>query len=1154
MSSNVMNTTPQKFRGFYYLPKFPRGTLKVKDLDPNDENIKREAMRWANQGTDPKDLGYPVLDTGSPRVENIKLMDSIQNFKVYRYNLKNVNTLEEYYKLAKSGAESYSQGATLKLYFKAISGSGFQFRTCKEDYLETYEDFQEFIEDVFKGRVEGSGGVNQNQYYLFLDFFDLNTYTIEGDGSADNILFHCKEFKDGRCWADCLDFIGGKNEEHNDRKYRNYDDFIAKVNSIARDKKINVNVISNSFKLSSVGTKNIRKFDKIKSTAKGKSIYSNNGCKKIVNRIGPARVLTANKLLMSRSKEISLNILSKIEEGEEEPIYIVYDAIRCHYDIITELEFNDIYLSYQNIVYRQKTTKEGDIFYDPIYASKQLNTMNQAKMAKYQKYRIYWDLETVIDENHKNVMIPYSISWAMLNEDLEKELSDIDWGKDITPEEQQTRIKNFIKKNCHFRLGYDCLKDFVHWMIENQADKRFELVSFNGSCFDNFLLLDYLLTPENDTPFEFGVNDVFYNGSSVLNMRIGKRHKVFDLARHVVGSLASNCEGFGVSTLAKTSFDHHHAQKLHDRGELIQYMTGKPDLEEYNIRDVLSLAIVYERYRKALEANPITATYSQNLEDFPTIGGLVWDIMKKYWSKTKLEQGIKKKKDKIRFPKLTHEQYRAILDYKSAGRVQLFNGVQKIEDEICSKDIASMYPYVMGCLDCYYPCGDIVETEIFEENKIGFYWCDIDQSILKTKNLPNIVARKEYIIKKDGSKGALKGNDWAYDKILENYCINSITIQHLRDNGCKVKIHKGFYFTDKIRSCDCFKPVLEIMGVKIQQDRLKKKKDPSYNPALREASKLCMNSVSGKVIEGLHLDKVEETDPQKFVEMLKGENKKDITAVNVVGTRIFASYKVDEEDELHKQRPVYLGALIYAYAQRHIYETGYKVIGLKDLVYTDTDSFKARASAFDRPDVKEYYSKAKVPVWADVHDFDDTYERYENKEHPIYSDASKVFGSYEEELDENDFSVFAQKKGYIIANTKIYNNLDCLYSNLPKKDKRRDCLHIGFKGVPTNSLMIDLNENFISKKTIQHADGKTTTSYIIEKENQKKAIDYFNENPKRQIQNNAIDFANKLYNNRCAFVLTTSFRKIVKTTKSSRDLANKIQVLAVLKKITINDE
>ena len=51
---------------------------------------------------------------------------------------------------------------------------------------------------------------------------------------------------------------------------------------------------------------------------------------------------------------------------------------------------------------------------------------------------------------------------------------------------------------------------------------------------------------------------------------------------------------------------------------------------------------------------------------------------------------------------------------------------------------------------------------------------------------------------------------------------------------------KSFVFSHKIRGCDLFEFILEMMMAKNKQDGLKQNKDDLYNSALRETLKLLM--------------------------------------------------------------------------------------------------------------------------------------------------------------------------------------------------------------------------------------------------------------------------------------------------------------------------
>ena len=87
------------------------------------------------------------------------------------------------------------------------------------------------------------------------------------------------------------------------------------------------------------------------------------------------------------------------------------------------------------------------------------------------------------------------------------------------------------------------------------------------------------------------------------------------------------------------------------------------------------------------------------------------------------------------------------------------------------------------------------------------------------------------------------------------------------------------------------------MKVKNEQDYLKKCHDPAYNAILREVSKLFMNSLSGKVIEGLHTEKTEIVDKAcKFLEIQA--KAKDVSCVDIIGNDVIVTYTMEEEELL----------------------------------------------------------------------------------------------------------------------------------------------------------------------------------------------------------------------------------------------------------------
>jgi DNA-3-methyladenine glycosylase II len=171
----------------------------------------------------------------------------------------------------------------------------------------------------------------------------------------------------------------------------------------------------------------------------------------------------------------------------------------------------------------------------------------------------------------------------------------------------------------------------------------------------------------------------------------------------------------------------------------------------------------------------------------------------------------------------------------------------------------------------------------------------------------------------------------------------------LRQYGCSVVVKKGFVFPNKMKSCEMFSFLLEFMQSKNYQDLESKKEKKGlaneYNPALRETYKLLMNSLSGKVIEGLHTEKT--IDISSGAEFLKIQEKATkINFINAVGGKMFLTYEVDAETIINQQRPIYLGVLIYDYAKRYMFQNSYAKIGKANLLYTDTDASKFRYKDF----------------------------------------------------------------------------------------------------------------------------------------------------------------------------------------------------------------
>jgi hypothetical protein len=846
--------------------------------------------------------------------------------------------------------------------------------------------------------------------------------------------------------------------------------------------------------------------------------------------------------------------------------------------------------------------------------TKKENIIIKSAYPKYIKKYLFFDYETIICFKESSFMKPYSLSLLCLDDRTLKMLNKYD------AENNKDEVDRIRSENCITFLGYDSSEKFVKWIYDNQGGNQFIFIGFNSANFDNFILLNTLLNfSVND---EIIIDNIQYNGNQLLNFRLSGRHICLDLHKHLaVGSLDSNCKGFKVNCCAKKSFNHDYAQSLHKEGKLIEYINNNQELKEYNEYDVLATAVLFERYRDCLREIKSTEKYADCLEQTTTIGSMIYKVFSEH-SKTQVKNAIvnyeevkiedkkedkkpkkgRKPKDikeiatkpneknkKIRPPKketrmerllgsLNYHHYKDILKYKVAGRVELFNDIQKIIERMGSGDVCSLYPFVMAVLNVYYPAGNVVEVEDYKgDDVLGFYYCNVKQHNLKPRNLPKIYPRKTEL-----------ENIWDNEDELKGYLLSNVMIGLLREYGCEVEIlpyvedplykkdildvsgnkiseelikKKSFVFSHKIRGCDLFEFILEMMMAKNNQDALKQNKNDLYNSALRETLKLLMNSLSGKVIEGLHIDQTEviETEAEFNNFIIKHNN---YNFINTIGEKLFVSYKKDEEAEcLKKQRPIYLGVYIYDYAKRYMYQNSYSKIGLDKLVYTDTDASKMRYKDFEVWKKWVRDNNIKVPAWDKAKQYDNRYG-----EHLIYEENSKVFGSFEDELEEmnGDSYVFycLQKKSW------CYESYD--------KEGKNICSKFKFKGINGRALMIDKKDTtIVAEKITKKRDGGEIITLAIrdinddgyeldESEIDEKTYEWAVANAdERKIENgNVAKFFENLYINREGYVLANSFRKCVKNTMRNvsiddtdkhSDKCNNIIVRYALKKITILD-
>lgn len=1075
----------------------------------------------------------------APNAEVANIVDrqrikKVRGYEKFYIRAEGINRLRDLYKVVKQEEERLGGIAYVSLIL-INDDSEARLVSISSAYLDTYNDFKERLEAIREGRIEGSDEIGE-EWTLILNEFHISAMPIQVvGGKSDSIVWECLEIEseEGFCGYECLTrlgfeykespnavydddkivLVGGELKlerkslnsklENHKKRMRNFQAFQDYI--IAR--KLRVNIVANSF--------NLTKSNYAICEANGKErIYID--WKKRKNELFVITKLT--------SDDIRPVYLYKypLEEGEEDDVpSIIYDEINSHFDVLSGLVpklREDVRMSVGSHILRGNKV---------LFTATQINFMARTHPDFAEKY-LFFDYETVIDFKMSSCMKPYSLSVLWLSEQELKSLEQADKNNNIEA------VQKMRSENCKTFLGYDCNTEFIKWFMgEFTHDAKYTFVGFNNACFDNFILLDALLEfDQYENHIEFSVNNVFYNGSQLLNFTIDGRHRFFDIRKHLVGSLSANCKSFKINCCAKKSFDHSHAQRLHKEEKLLAFINGNEELKEYNEYDVLATAVLFQRYREALINIPATKKYGENLKEYITIGSLVYNVFKEH-TKTLQRLNEEGKIDQM-FGKLSYKHYKDLQKYKIAGRVELFNGIQKIQERMASTDVCSLYPFVMAVHNVYYPCGNIIEVDEYKgDDEIGFYYCDIDQSNLSAQNLPLIYARKTEI-----------ENDWGHNEILNDYLISNVMIGLLRKYGCGVIVKKGFTFSRREKSSHMFKFILEMMKAKNDQDTLKAEKNETYNPALRETLKLLMNSLSGKVIEGLHTEKT--TDVANMYDYEKIQSKAtSINFINAIGKKLFITYELDEEELCEKQqRPIFLGCLIYDYAKRYMFDMSYSKIGKSDLVYTDTDASKFRYSAMAKWEEWIHRENVTVPCWEEAKIAD---PRYNN--HLIYERGSKVFGSFEDELE--DF--IGDNYRFYCVEKKSWSyeafNADGTYA----KDGGDDCVKFKFKGINGKALITNLSESFIEQKVINKMDGTQIVKYQFTKDSEEEVYEYCENNKHLNIESGNIGrFFEGLFDNGEAFVITNSFRKIVKNSSRMVEYGDEEKYNALMNKIQVN--
>lgn len=598
---------------------------------------------------------------------------------------------------------------------------------------------------------------------------------------------------------------------------------------------------------------------------------------------------------------------------------------------------------------------------------------------------VYWsyDFETTsgVDDN---VIAPISVS-----------IVKIDYNEQIKECKIATSRKNRPVEFVH--ASQDCHKKMLEWLLTT-ADENDEniLLSYNGRRFDNFILLEELISRDR-----LSERDVSFDNNSILQIEWGKTNsdvngyrwrafRTIDVNSFIPGSLASNCEAFGVQN-TKLSMDHNLIQSYRFLNTINETMTIRiPSLTHLEIRNTNNMVIGYRPGEPIFTEVTMTTNneypqlYSNINEHLSTPeerrvnqnAGMdkyleynrrdclataelffkVEEAMKKLVYENISNGGLNVRTPvtitKSRcftmsqlifkyWPKRSEYILKNVTDDSEAfdkfvrqaicaGRSQVFRRGH-FQGEFASFDVKSLYPFVMMSETCKYPIGVAIKTDHEVINKLGIYRCTVgSQQDLYTKILPMKV-KMLY--------------NWTGDEVGEKI-LTSVDILTLRDYNVEVTVHDGYYWNENGNVfADYMKPFAQT---KTAQDNLKGQ--PGYNLALRSLCKIIMNSLSGKTLQRvINKNTLITAKEDKIADFHINNSNVTFTAFN--NALILKGNK--NELKYDNGKPVHLGVFIYSYARRHMYLSILSKLTSK--ILTDTDSCLVN---LQEPDVQELLREA----------------------------------------------------------------------------------------------------------------------------------------------------------------------------------------------------
>lgn len=673
-----------------------------------------------------------------------------------------------------------------------------------------------------------------------------------------------------------------------------------------------------------------------------------------------------DKISVEKIEEIYTNESRKINMNWKKPLIVIDKNYRGKYD----------YCSFEYIMI------DNNHYYDILSAKE------KEENKKLERGLLFWDIETRPDYNNFRIIksVKDKKSVDIKTYCLVDTITHI-WYKGV-------REKSYKKLSFETDIGgKTSIRKFIDWIndeMNNTKPRYYRCYAHNSSRFDNFFLLAGM------TRTETLCCEIVYRGISLVSLNFNET--LFkDTCCFLTASLKSLCKSFKIKNKKQTEFEYNGEKMTNEQlcfykpelsiNEFMELKEKEPKFwelyNEYCLYDCISLQEIWEKFTISFDKicddiNPYIKRYcSLSARSVSTIGGLAKKMINTlnqrnchYEKHIKFYEFDDKEFSFMRENLGVNSKYEFIRKFVRGG-ISHGNQLGIHKKPIVSYDITSEYPSAMNYMRI--PTNNSSFVKYYATHFKGFY------------HLVNLQFKKDC---KKFKPIAEKDDDdilnWNTGDYIKEAYLDTYMIEYLKKEFGLISFEVviGLVSNQDVSASKLFgKYVMGLFNGKALQDELKEMNNPDYNPALREAIKLFLNSVTGKLVE-------------------RTENYKNKIYTTNEAKKKYYDVGIEENDGGTENYWLICGIIVYSWSKTLLFDyINCLPNGSDDAINVETDSI--------------YFHKENEEKFI---------ENLKKKENNIIRIGSNL-GNIKKESEVNSTSYFIRKKVYKCGDD--YKNMKC---------------------------------------------------------------------------------------------------------------------------------